>query len=178
MVPDISTFVAACTICEQNKTPRQAPAGLLQPLPVPHRPWSHIYLDLVTGLPPSDGNTPIQFSKAAHFIPLPKLHSAKEAAQLLVQHVFQIHGLRWVLSSHPSSGRCLARSLGRRPACPPGSTRSLMTNWNEPIRTWKRHFVAFSPPTPPPGASNLCSWCTPATPSPAQPLVSRLLCVP
>ena len=32
------------------------------------------------------------FSKAAHFIPLPKLPSAKETAQL-VQHVFQIHGL-------------------------------------------------------------------------------------
>ncbi|XP_023868962.2 cell division cycle protein 27 homolog [Salvelinus sp. IW2-2015] len=52
----------------------------------------------VTGLPPSDGNTTIltvvdRFSKAAHFIPLPKLPSAKETAQLMVQHVFRIHGL-------------------------------------------------------------------------------------
>ena len=33
------------------------------------------------------------FSKAAQFIPLLNLPSAKETAQLMVQHVFQIHGL-------------------------------------------------------------------------------------
>ncbi|KAI5086478.1 hypothetical protein C0J45_23990, partial [Silurus meridionalis] len=74
------------------------PGGLLRPLPVPHRPWSHIALDFVTGLPPSAGHTAIlsvidRFSKMAHFIPLPKLPSAKETAQLLLQHVFRLHGL-------------------------------------------------------------------------------------
>ncbi|KAJ8014350.1 hypothetical protein DPEC_G00039320 [Dallia pectoralis] len=34
----IPEFVAACAICTQNKTPRHAPSGLLQPLPVPQRP--------------------------------------------------------------------------------------------------------------------------------------------
>ena len=34
-----------------------------------------------------------RFFKAAHFIPLPKFPSAKETAQLMVQHVFRIHGL-------------------------------------------------------------------------------------
>lgn len=29
----------------------------------------------------------------AHFVPLQKLPSAKETAQLLVQHVFRLHGL-------------------------------------------------------------------------------------
>jgi hypothetical protein len=98
MVPDISAFIAACMICAQNKTPWQAPASLLQPLPVHHCPWSHISLDFVTGLPPPDGSTAILtvvdwFSKAAHFIPLPKLPSAKEKAQHTVQHVFRIHVL-------------------------------------------------------------------------------------
>jgi hypothetical protein len=97
MVPDISAFVAACTVCAQNKTPQQAPSGLLQPLPV-HIVPGLISLDFVTGLPLSNGNTVIltvvdRFSKAAHFIPLPKLPSAKETAQLMVQHVFRIHGL-------------------------------------------------------------------------------------
>lgn len=34
-----------------------------------------------------------RFSKAAHFIPVPKLLSAFETAQLLVQHIFRIHGI-------------------------------------------------------------------------------------
>lgn len=90
MVPDVSAFVAACTVCAQNKTQQQTTFGLLQPLPVPHHPWSHISLDFVTALPPSDGNTTIltvvdRFSKAAHFIPLPKLPSPKETGQLMVQ---------------------------------------------------------------------------------------------
>lgn len=98
MGADIPAFVAACVVCNQNKTPRQAPSGLLQPLPIPHRPWSHVSLDFVTGLPPSDGNTVIltvvdRFSKAAHFIALPKLPSAKETAEIMVQHVFRLHGL-------------------------------------------------------------------------------------
>ncbi len=33
-----------------------------------------------------------RFSKAAHFIPLPKLPSAKETADTVVDHVFRIHG--------------------------------------------------------------------------------------
>ncbi len=34
-----------------------------------------------------------RFSKAVHFIPLPKLPSARETAQLMVDHVFRLHGL-------------------------------------------------------------------------------------
>lgn len=36
-----------------------APDGLLRPLPVPGRPWSHIALDFVTGLPVSRGKSVI-----------------------------------------------------------------------------------------------------------------------
>ena len=74
------------------------PAGLLRPLPVPGRPWSHITLDFVTGLPLSQGNDTIltivdRFSKVVYFVDLPKLPSATETAQLLVGHVFRIHGI-------------------------------------------------------------------------------------
>lgn len=34
-----------------------------------------------------------RFSKAAHFIALPKLPSAKETADTLFSHVFRIHGI-------------------------------------------------------------------------------------
>lgn len=62
------------------------------------RPWSHISFDFVTGLPCLDRNTTILtvvvgFSKMAHFVPLQKLPSATETAQLLVQHVFRLPGL-------------------------------------------------------------------------------------
>ncbi|KAG1953664.1 retrotransposable element [Pimephales promelas] len=74
------------------------PDGLLQPLPVPSRPWSHIALDFITALPPSQGHTVVltvvdRFSKVAHFIPLPKLPSAKETAVSVIDHVFRLHGL-------------------------------------------------------------------------------------
>ncbi len=88
----------ACSVCARGKTSNRPPEGLLQPLSVPPRPWSHIALDFVTALPPSLGNTVVltvvdRFSKAAHFIPLPKLPSAKETAATVVDHVFRIHGL-------------------------------------------------------------------------------------
>lgn len=98
MTADTRRFVLACSVCARSKASHRAPAGLLQPLPVPHRPWSHIAVDFVTGLPPSEGNSAIltvvdRFSKSVHFIPLPKLPSAFETANLLVQHVFRLHGL-------------------------------------------------------------------------------------
>lgn len=42
---DTTTFVRQCKCtCNTQKSSRQLPAGLLQPLPVPQRPWSHIAL--------------------------------------------------------------------------------------------------------------------------------------
>ena len=98
MREDVQNFVAACSVCAQAKVTHQSPQGLLQPLPIPHRPWSHIALDFVTGLPPSNHNTTIltiidRFSKAVHFIPLTKLPSASETAQLLIAHVVRLHGI-------------------------------------------------------------------------------------
>lgn len=95
-------------MCAQDKTTNSPAPGLLLPLPTPRQPWSHIALDFVTGLPPSSGNTAIltiidfclyDFSKADHFIALPKLPSALETAQLLTQHVFRLHGIPWDIVS-------------------------------------------------------------------------------
>ncbi|KAK1795661.1 hypothetical protein P4O66_001154 [Electrophorus voltai] len=95
----VQAFVNSCRICAQCKDPRTRPAGLLHPLAVPSRPWSHLSLDFVTGLPPlSRGNTVIlvvidRFSKAGHFVALSKLPSAKKNAKLLLTQVVRIHGL-------------------------------------------------------------------------------------
>uniref|UniRef100_A0A8C1QKT9 Gypsy retrotransposon integrase-like protein 1 n=1 Tax=Cyprinus carpio TaxID=7962 RepID=A0A8C1QKT9_CYPCA len=98
MARDIHDFVLACSVCATGKTSNRPLDGLLRPLPVPSRPWSHIALDFVTALPPSNGMTVVltvvdRFSKAAHFIPLPKLPSAKETAVTVIDHVFRLHGL-------------------------------------------------------------------------------------
>ena len=95
---DVREFVAACTICARSKASHRPPAGLLQPLPIPNRPWSHIGMDFVTGLPVSQGNDTIltvvdRFSKAVHLVPLPKLPSAAETADLLTFHVVRLHGI-------------------------------------------------------------------------------------
>uniref|UniRef100_A0A4W5JRV3 Gypsy retrotransposon integrase-like protein 1 n=1 Tax=Hucho hucho TaxID=62062 RepID=A0A4W5JRV3_9TELE len=98
MAQDILSYVLACSCCATGKTSNRPPDGLLQPLSVPSRPWSHIALDFITGLPPSQGKTVIltvvdRFSTATHFIPLPKLPSDKETAVAVVDHVFRVHGL-------------------------------------------------------------------------------------
>lgn len=63
-------------------------------------------MDFVTGLPPSEGNTTIltivdSFSKAVHFLPLPKPPSALETANFLVQNVFQLRGIPHVSDHGP-----------------------------------------------------------------------------
>lgn len=80
------------------RPPTRPPAGLLHPLPIPGRPWSHITEDFVTGLLESRGNTVIltvvdHFSKAAHFVALPKFSSAFETAELLTKIVVHLHGI-------------------------------------------------------------------------------------
>ena len=104
MEGEVREYVTACAVCAQHKSSRLPPSGLLQPLPVPHRPWSDISLDFVTGLPPSKFNTTIltvvdRFSKMVHFIPMPKLPSAKGTAEAVLLHVFCIHGFpKYVVS--------------------------------------------------------------------------------
>ncbi len=95
---DTITFVQQCTVCNMSKSSHQRPAGLLQPLPVPQRPWSHIAIDFVTDLPTSRNYTTIltvidRFSKACRLIPLPKLPTAFETAEALLEQAFRFYGL-------------------------------------------------------------------------------------
>jgi hypothetical protein len=84
--------------CSTSKS--QAALGLLQPLPVPDRPWSHISVDFVTGPPPMG---PLQFdtitvfedrlTKMVHYVPCVEKLSASHFAQLFLANVFRLHGL-------------------------------------------------------------------------------------
>ncbi|KAL0201043.1 hypothetical protein M9458_004230, partial [Cirrhinus mrigala] len=94
---DVQEYVQACTICARSKTTNTPSTGELQPLPIPKRPWSHISVDFVTGLPDSDGKNTIltivdRFSKAVHLVALTGLPSAKTTAELILEHVVRLHG--------------------------------------------------------------------------------------
>lgn len=100
MNEDILDFVSSCSTCAQAKVTNQPPQGLLQPLPIPHRPWSHISLDFITGLPPSNHITTIltivdRFSKAVHFIPLIKLRFQDRISVSPACHQTPRHSLRY-----------------------------------------------------------------------------------
>ncbi|KAI2654685.1 Transposon Tf2-9 polyprotein [Labeo rohita] len=91
---DVQEYVKACNI---SKTINAPSTGELQPLPVPKRPWTHISLDFVTGLPESQGKNTIltivdRFSKAVHLVALSGLPSAKTTAELILEHVVRLHG--------------------------------------------------------------------------------------
>ena len=95
----IVDYVRGCTTCAATKPSLQKPAGLLQPLPIPEKPWRMITVDFVGPLPrtPDYFNYILvvvdKFSKMAHFIPTTTNVTAEETARLLLDHVVRLHGL-------------------------------------------------------------------------------------
>ncbi|KAK3550863.1 hypothetical protein QTP70_006409 [Hemibagrus guttatus] len=95
---EVERYVQACPSCTQARTSHQLPEGLLEPLPIPQRPWSHLSVDFLTDLPVSGGYTAVlvvvdRFSKGCKLIPLKGLPSAMQTAEALFVHVFRNFGL-------------------------------------------------------------------------------------
>ena len=94
----IAQYVRNCDTCTRIKPVRHAPYGLLKPLQVPFRKWSSVSLDLVTGLPMSNGFDALlvvvdRLSKMAHYIPTTTDVNSKQVAKLFFDNVFRLHGI-------------------------------------------------------------------------------------
>ncbi|GJP65789.1 hypothetical protein CLOP_g22646 [Closterium sp. NIES-67] len=99
MADDVRKYVSSCTACQIMKSSHQRAARLLQPLDLPERPWQHITMDYVTGLPAGpSGNDAIlvvvnRLTKMAHFIACQQTITAEQTAQLFIANVIRLHGL-------------------------------------------------------------------------------------
>src|SRR6185312_15738015 len=102
MHAEIRHYVTTCPQCQANKASSQLPAGLLQPLPIPSRPWEQVTMDLITQLPATtEGHNAIvvfvdKLTKMVHLAPLTAAQGQSDApaiAELFFHHVVRAHGL-------------------------------------------------------------------------------------
>ena len=94
----LKKYIAGCDTCARNKSRRQKPYGLLQPLPIPDRPFSGISMDFIVDLPKSNGFDSIlvikdRLTKYALFSPCDKGITASQTANLFINEFFKLFGL-------------------------------------------------------------------------------------
>ncbi|KAJ1155054.1 hypothetical protein NDU88_007790 [Pleurodeles waltl] len=108
LTKDVKTMVNNCEVCAHTKTSHSKQKGLLYPLPTPSRPWEHISLDFITGLPVVQQHSVIlvvvdSLTKYGHLIACKKLLTSSELATILLNRVVRYHGLPKVILSDRGS---------------------------------------------------------------------------
>jgi RNase H-like domain found in reverse transcriptase/Reverse transcriptase (RNA-dependent DNA polymerase)/Integrase zinc binding domain/Chromo (CHRromatin Organisation MOdifier) domain/Retroviral aspartyl protease len=99
MDEEIRQYVTSCLACQQNKPSTQLPMGLLQPLPIPERPWQQVTMDLVTQLPRTKaGHDAIvvfvdKLTKMLHCVPTTTTVTAPQLAEIFFREVLRVHGI-------------------------------------------------------------------------------------
>ncbi|MCO5597769.1 hypothetical protein L7F22_051851 [Adiantum nelumboides] len=96
---DVNAFVRSCLVCQKVKFDRQKAPGLLQPLPIPDKPWESIEMDFIFYLlrtpTENDGIWTIicRLSKQTHFVPVRKKIKSKHMVKLFMHNIFKYHGM-------------------------------------------------------------------------------------
>ena len=98
MSRDVKKFVISCDICQKAKPRKHAPIGLLQPLPIPEKPFEVVTMDFITELPDSLGYDAIlvivdKLTKYAIFIPTNGTVNEEGTAKLFFEHVLSKFGI-------------------------------------------------------------------------------------
>jgi len=99
MDDDIEAYVTSCDACQRNKPSHQATMGLMQPLPIPDRPWQQVSMDLITQLPRSQsGNDAIvvfvdKLTKMVHYAATKTTVTAPQLADIFMREVVRLHGV-------------------------------------------------------------------------------------
>ena len=105
MKREIARYVSECDTCQRVKASHLRSAGPLQPLSIPSWKWEDISMDFIVGLPKtSKGYDSIwvivdRLTKSAHFLPVKTTHTAKQYAQLYMDHIVSLHGVPKIIIS-------------------------------------------------------------------------------
>ena len=98
MSRDVKKFVISCDICQKAKPRKHTPIGMLQPLPIPEKPFEVVTMDFITELPESNGYDTIlvivdKLTKYAIFIPTNSTVDEVGTAKLIFEHVITKFGI-------------------------------------------------------------------------------------
>ena len=91
MKNEVAEFLARCIECQQVNVEHQDLAGMLQPLPIQNWKWEVISLDFVFDLPKNQKHNDSimvvvdNLSKATHFIPVKKTHTAANTVDIFMK---------------------------------------------------------------------------------------------
>ncbi|TFY63254.1 hypothetical protein EVJ58_g3352, partial [Rhodofomes roseus] len=120
MAKFVEKYVAGCDRCQRYK-PAAHPPAQLHPLPVPRGPWTTMGVDLITGLPLSNGFDAIAtfidlYGKQVHFIPTTSTVDASGISDLHYREIFRLHGIpdEIVSDRGPQFAAKLMRELYKR----------------------------------------------------------------
>lgn len=94
----VTEYVSSCDVCQRAKASTLSPIGILFPLPAPSQVWDDITMDLIEGLPPSQGKNTIfvvvdRLGKSTHFLALTHPFSTKVVAEKFVNGVVKLQGM-------------------------------------------------------------------------------------
>src|SRR6185437_3959943 len=108
---DVAAYVNDCVVCQLSKTATAAPAGLLQPIPIPSNRWECVTLDFVGPLPRThNGHDGIfvamdKLTKMVHFMAttIGLDNDAVGTARLFFDGVVRLHGVPLTIISDRDS---------------------------------------------------------------------------